>query len=206
MPRNNEREYRTMAVMTAKRAEGEAPTYRVEGYATTFDEPYLLYEYGSDKLYECIDRHAFDECDMSDCIMQYDHAGMVYARTRNGSLQLEVDDHGLKITADLSLTEESRKLWDAIDKGLVDRMSFCFTVDEDKYNEKTQTDTITVIRKIYDVSAVSIPANPGTEIGTARKAMLDGEIERLRTERSAKARRAKQARILRLRMKLKSEE
>lgn len=163
MPHNAEREYRSMACMAVKRsAEDAEQSFRIEGYATTFDEPYLLYEMGGEKLFESINPHAFDDCDMSDCILQFDHAGMVYARTRNNSLQLEVDEHGLKVTADLGLTEESRKVWEAINVGLIDRMSFCFTVDKDTYHEDTNTDEILSISKLYDVSVVSIPANPMT--------------------------------------------
>lgn len=200
MPKRNEREYRSMNGMICRSA--DEGSYVVEGYATTFNDPYLLYEFGGEKVFECVDRKAFDGCDMSDVIFQYDHAGMVYARTRNGSLKLEIDEHGLKVTADLGLTEESRKVYEAIQNGLIDRMSFAFTVDEDKWDEKTRTSTITRIGKLFDVSAVSIPANPNTEISAERKALLDGEIERVRTERCEREARLKKIRLLKLKIKV----
>ena len=61
----------------------------VEGYAATFDS---VTDLGWTK--EVIDRRAFDECDMTDVCMKYNHSDelLIMARTRNGSLQLEVDD------------------------------------------------------------------------------------------------------------------
>lgn len=168
----SERVYRSMAMVEV------APEYRVSGYAATF-ERYLLYEDNGERFYEQILPDAFAGADMSDVILQYDHAGMVYARTRNGSLSLRVDDHGLYIDADLSLTETSRQLWESIHTGLIDRMSFCFTVAESRVED--DTGVIVRIAKVYDVSAVSIPANPGTDIA-ARNAW-DGSIRAACAER-----------------------
>ena len=206
MPKNERREYLSMPVMAVQRAEGEeAPSYKVRGYASTFEEPYVLFEdWDGDPFYEIIDAHAFDEADMDDVIMQYDHMGMVFARTRNNSLSISIDDHGLLVEADLSLTQDSRRMWEAIDTGLVDRMSFCFVIAEDgeDYDKSTKTSRITKITKVYDVSAVSIPANPGTEISAARKRFLDGVIQEERTERSAAEAKAKRIRILRMKARI----
>ena len=204
MPKVNSREYRIMPVMQARTEEGEAKSFKVRGYASTFDEPYELYQdWDGNPIYEVIDRHAFDEADMTDVIFQYDHAGMVYARTRNGSLEIGTDDHGLWIEADLGLTEESRKIYDAIVKGLIDRMSFCFTIAEDgeTWDKKTNTSTVTKISKLYDVSAVSIPANPGTDISAERKQRMDGAIQEARAERLADEMRQRKIKILRAKAK-----
>ena len=206
MPKNDKREYRSMPVMAVARAEGEeAPSYKVRGYASTFDEPYVLFEdWDGEPFYEVIDPHAFDEADMDDVIMQYDHMGMVFARTRNSSLSISIDEHGLLVEADLGLTQDSRRMWEAINAGLVDRMSFCFVIADDgeKFDKASKTSRITKISKVYDVSAVSIPANPGTEISSARKRFLDGVIEEERTERSAAEARAKRIKILQMKARL----
>ena len=205
MPKVSTREYRTMPVLTRamEPAEGAAePSYKVRGYATTFGEKYVLFEdLDGDPVYEVIDAGAFAEADMDDVIMQFDHAGMVFARTRNGSLQVGTDEHGLWIEADLGLTEESRKLYDAIDKGLIDRMSFCFTIEEERFDKATKTSTIYRIGKLYDVSAVSIPANPGTEIAPERMKRMDGEIQEARAERLAEDIRRRKIKILRAKSK-----
>lgn len=170
--------------------EGEEKNYIVEGYATTFEEAYELYRDGKYVVREMVSKEAFKDTDMTDVIFQIDHEGRVYARTRNRSLSLEVDEHGLKTTTDLSLTESSRSVYEDIDKGLYDRMSFAFTVSKDSYEEEEMengdiivTRTILGIGKLYDVSAVSFPANPYTDISARSKDLIDGEIERFEAER-----------------------
>ena len=187
MPIKPEREYRNIEL---RAAETEENRYIVDGYATTFDSPYELYRDGKYIVMEQVDRHAFDEAYTEDTIFQYDHQGMVYARTRNETLKLETNDHGLKVTADLSSTEASRGIWDAINKGLIDRMSFAFTVSGDSYEEEEQengdiilTRTINKIGRLYDVSAVSFPANEQTSISARSKDAIDGEIRRIEAER-----------------------
>ncbi|AMC94664.1 hypothetical protein AOC36_09565 [Erysipelothrix larvae] len=154
--------------------------YIVEGYATTFDKPYVLFEYDGVKYYEVVDRNAFNGADMSDVIFQYDHQGKVYARISNETLSLKVDSHGLYIRADLSKTETSRQMYEEIESGLVTRMSFAFTVSQQEFNRDTRTRTIQSIKKVFDVSAVSIPANPDTEISA--RSFIDGVIEKEKQE------------------------
>ena len=197
MPMKAQREYRALAAVMEVRADAKEDEMIVEGYATTFNQPYELYSYGNYRYMEQVDPNAFEECDMDDVIMQYDHAGRVYARTRNGTLKLEVDDRGLKITADLSKTDTARQLYQEIREGMTDRMSFGFIVglDERTHIEDADAGTYTVIRtikrfkKLYDVSAVSIPANDQTSISA--RTLSDGwiaeaEAERLRAQRKAR--------------------
>ena len=188
MPIKADREYRSMELRTLEQTEDN--NYVVDGYATTFNSPYELYRDGKYIVMEQVDRHAFDEAYTEDTIFQYDHSGMVYARTRNKTLLLETNDHGLKVTADLGSTEASRGIWEAIDKGLIDRMSFAFTVAGDSYDEEEQengdiilTRTIKKIGRLYDVSAVSFPANEQTSISARTKELCNGEIAKFEAER-----------------------
>lgn len=186
----NEREIRS-AVEFRTAEDGE---YIVEGYATTFNDPYVMMEFDGIQYKEEVDRNAFDGADMNDVIFQYDHAGKVFARQKNGTLFLNCDDHGLHVRADLSKTEASRQMFEEIKSGLISEMSFAFTVAEDAYNNETRTRTITKIKKVYDVSAVSIPANPSTNISA--RSYFDGVIEVERAERlAAEERKAQIARI-----------
>jgi HK97 family phage prohead protease len=180
--KNNNREYRAIVSpfqiqSNEKRIDSD---YYVEGYATTFGQPYLLYEYDGIKYYEVIDRNALDGADMSDVIFQYDHEGKVFARQSNKTLILEADNHGLLICADLGKTTSSRGMFEEIESGLVTKMSWAFTVAEESYNSETRTRTILKIKKIYDVSAVSIPANQDTEINA--RSFVDGVIAREKQE------------------------
>lgn len=172
----NERIYRNLVEMIpveSNEAEVEK-SYQVKGYATTWN-PYVLGEIDGVQFLERIDKNAFDEADMSDIIMQYDHEGKVLARTSNGSLDIQVDDRGLFISADLSKSVAARDMYEEIKEGLVTKMSWAFTVAEESYNKDTRTRTISKVKKVYDVSAVSIPANDGTDI-TARS-FINGVIE-----------------------------
>ena len=188
----NGREYRAMT-MEIRDGENDETSMIVEGYATTFNQSYTLYDAADYKVIEQIDTHAFDGCDMSDVIMQYDHEGRVFARNKNGTLTLTVDSIGLKITANLGGTEIGRQLYQEIKGGYTDKMSFTFVVAEDKRetlrdheaDKVTVVRTITKIKKLYDVSAVSIPANGMTSISARRFA--DGVIEQIKAERLERA-------------------
>lgn len=168
MPVKADREYRKMPVFAIEKRDGEATeemAYRVSGYATTYNDPYVLGSVDGVDYLERIDPHALDGADLSDVIMQYDHEGRVLARQSNGTLWITTnDEHGIKVEADLSKTDASRALYEDISTGMVKDMSWAFTVAEDDYDIDTHTRTIKRVGKVYDVSAVSIPANPQTEI------------------------------------------
>jgi len=177
-----EREYRAIVSpfqiqSNEKRIESD---FYVEGYATTFNKPYLLYEYEGIKYYEVIDRNALDGADMSDVIFQLNHEGKVYARQSNKSLILQPDNHGLFVCADLGKTASARGIYEEIQSELITKMSWAFTVAEESYNTETRTRTILKIKKIYDVSAVSIPANQDTEINA--RSFVDGVIAKEKQE------------------------
>lgn len=197
----DEREYRVMPLLLTASEKRIDSDFYVEGYATTFNDPYELYEFEGNKYYEVIDRHALDGADMTDVIMQYDHAGRVRARTSNGSLGLEPDNHGLFIFGDLSRSSAAKELFEDIQNGLVTKMSWAFTVADDEYDRNTRTRTIKKIRKVYDVSAVSIPANGGTEISA--RSFLDGVIEAEKRETQEREERQKAVELQRQKLILK---
>jgi HK97 family phage prohead protease len=164
------------AVDAAKRIDTE---YYVEGYATTFDKPYVLWEFDDGtKYYERIDSHALDGADMKDVIMQYDHEGRVFARQSNKTLILIPDHRGLLVAADLGKTDLAKGLYQDIAAGMITKMSWAFTVAEDSYDRDTHTRTILKIKKVYDVSAVSIPANNDTDISARSYASRSYDAER----------------------------
>lgn len=178
------REYRNM-VMEIEEREDEQMV--VKGYASTFNEPYTLYQDEGYTFREEVSERAFDSTDMSDVIMQYDHQGRVFARKSNNTLMVTPDEKGLYIEADLGGTELGRQLYEEIRGGYTNKMSFGFTVSGD---EMVTNDTgghvdvlriITDIGKLYDVSAVSIPANDSTSISI--RSLTDGVICEIEAER-----------------------
>lgn len=202
------REYRDIS--SIERIEGDEKI--VEGYATTFNQPYELFRDawgGNTYIFrEQVDPNAFDNTDMNDVIMQYNHEGRVFARTNNGTLGLNADQKGLHIRADLGGTEIGRQLYEEIEGGYTDKMSFGFRVGKDKTEQTEERDnetgmvTVTILRtileisKLYDVSAVSIPANDATSI-SARN-YCDGVIAEIKEEFLAREQRERQKRKIKI--------
>ena len=195
MPVKSDREYRRIDVSGLEVREEQDGAKIVEGYATTFNQEYTLFGDSTYEVRESIDGHAFDETDMTDVIMQYDHAGRVFARNGNGTLSVRPDEHGLHIRADLGGTELGRQLYEEIRGGYTNKMSFGFTVSkQERMVEEIEGKTIvhrkiTGVKKLYDVSAVSLPANDATEI-SARN-FGEGVIREIEQELLAKRERAR---------------
>lgn len=189
------RQYRDICISNMElRADGDGDSKKVHGYATKFNTKYMLWGYSDYEVWEQIAPHAFDECDMSDVIMQYNHEGRVFARNSNGTLDLDIDGVGLAIDAELGGTTLGQQVYEEIAGGYTTKMSFGFTVGKDeRVTEEDHetgkivvTRTITKISKLYDVSAVSLPANDATSI-SARSysegviAELIEEVEKRKT-------------------------
>ena len=177
---NQNREYRSMELRIAKSEEENEEQYLVEGYASTF-EPYVLFSEGGVDYKEQIEPTAFDEADLTDVVFRVDH-------------------QGLGQRTDLSRTAAARELFADIEAGNYPKMSFAFTVAEngDSYDRKTHTRTISKIAKVFDVSPVSFPANPGTELSVSTRDYFNGVIEAERAERLAAEERERQIQRIKL--------
>ena len=181
----NNREYRNMTFEV--RTDGDEPSFLVEGYASTF-EPYKLIEIDGEDYNEKIMPDAFNDADLTDVVYRIDHEGKVYARSSAGTVKLDVDEHGLHQITDLSRTRAAREHYEDIVAGNYPQMSFAFTVAEDHYDAESRTRIIDRIAKVFDISAVSFPANPNTELyardyfNGVIEAEKAAEAERLRAE------------------------
>ena len=203
----DKREYRKIdAVMETRTAEDGQMI--VEGYATTYNQPYMLARDEKVIVMEQVDARAADKADKSDTIMQYDHEGPVFARISNGTLELISDEHGLKVRAYLGGTERGRQLFEEIAGGYVNKMSIAFNVRKEKRTRTKNAEGIIIITrtieefgKIFDVSAVSIPANDATEISS--RTISDGLITE--AEEEIRAEEERQRRIGEIRKILKGE-
>lgn len=194
MPIRNDREYRSFNIET--RAD-EENNYIVEGYASTFEQYPLFEDFDGTVFNERIDRHAFDDADMTDVVFLLDHTGRVYARTKNNTVSLSIDDHGLLTRTDLSRTESARQVAEDIRVGNYSQMSFAFTVAEDHFERESNTRVIDRVKKVFDISAVAFPANPGTDIGVSMRDYFHGEMEKVEAER------LQQEKLTRMREELK---
>ncbi|MDU2285239.1 HK97 family phage prohead protease [Clostridium sp.] len=156
----------------------------IEGYAITYDQP-ATHEYGGRKFTEIIKRGALDYTDMSDVPLRYNHndTWCIMARTRNNSLQLIKDERGLKIVAELIDTQSNRDIYKSIQEGLIDKMSFAFTVsdrgDNWTYGDDETLREVTAIKKLYDVSVVDTPFYDTTSVFARSFELLENNLKQL---------------------------
>ena len=184
----NEREYRDFILTVVPTEEQTEERKIVRGYASTFNQPYTLWEDEEFVVQEQVDSKAFDGADMEDVIFQYNHEGRVFARVSNGTLSVAPDETGLSIEADLGGTDIGQQLFQEIRGGYTTKMSYGYTVNGSEWEERKLDDgrtlelrTVTSIGKVYDVSAVSIPANNATSISVRN--LSDGVIAEVKAER-----------------------
>ena len=194
------REYRNLGTFEVNDEDDGNVSYRVQGYASTFEE-YKLFDDDGVEFFERISPDAFNDADMTDVVFLRDHEGRVLARTKNGTINLTVDNRGLFTDTDLGLTEAGRDMFEDVQVGNYSQMSFSFIVAEDHYEEQARkiTRVIDRVGKVFDISAVAFPANPTTDIGVAYRSLFDGVIEKREAER-LKAERARK--LLALKLKL----
>ena len=219
MPIFKNREYRSFAFTNNQAQEKRIDSdFYIEGYATTFNDPYLMIETEEFKIYEQIDRNALTGADMSDVKFQINHENTVYARMKQKTLGIEVNDKGILTYADLSKTTSARERYEEIEAGYIDQMSWAFTVAEQRFDWNDDltvcTRSIDKVKKVYEVSGVTNPANPNTDLGVRTmienngnngetriiKDLLNGAIESRQQELLKRKEIKKQ--ILRIKLKL----
>ena len=182
----------------------EAEKMVIEGYAIVFNQETLIgdREHG---FTEVIDKRSLDGADLEDVPLKYNHTDnrLILARTRNGSLTFQIDDHGLKIRAELIDTQSNRDVYQSIVAGLLDKMSFAFTVKSQSWDRSGEVPkrTITQIDRLYDVSVVDLPAYEGTSIDALARSLeiADAELGALENVKNEQIRQ-----VMRKRLKLKT--
>lgn len=178
-------------LMEVRAVDSEDDKMRVEGYAVTFEQP-ATHKYGSRKFTETIKRGALDKTEMKDVPLRYNHNDnvMVMARTRNKSLKLTKDEKGLKIEAELLDTQSNRDLYKGIKEGLIDKMSFAFSVADGgstwTFKDDETIRDVTNIDKLYDVSVVDTPFYDSTSVYARSLELLESEERRLDSLREIK--------------------
>lgn len=175
----------------------------LEGYALVFNNETLIgdEEYG---FLEEIDSRALSETKMKDVPMKYNHMDsfLIIARTKNQSLSLIVDSIGLKVRAELLDTNTNQDIYKMVRSGLLDKMSFAFTVDEQVWNREGRIPkrTITKIERLYDVSIVDTPAYDATSIYARSLESMELELKAMDLVEQEE-----QSRIIKKRIKIKSQ-
>lgn len=186
------REYRSFELRS--KSENEPDDRMIlEGRAVVFNSPEVMFTDADGTEYrEQVDRDAFLNAKIDDVILNMNHEGQALARTRNNTLQLELNEDGLDIMADMSKSRASRDAYEAVQNGLLDKMSFAFTVARDFYDENTHTRTILEIDRLYDVSLVNFPAYEQTSVSARSYYEAKAEAEH-RAAEAAREREEKRA-------------
>lgn len=178
-----EKAMKEMRISELRALQEENDEMIIEGYAVVFETEADL---GWCK--EVISRDAFNNCNMSDCVLKYNHNDncLILARTRNKSLELLVDSKGLKIRASLIDTTQNRDIYKMIKAGLLDKMSFAFSVRQQEWDYENDTRRITDISQLFDVSVVDVPAYDDTEIYARNKEEYQEEKDKYIKEKTEK--------------------
>lgn len=181
--------YRSFSVRAADPEGNNDNEMWVEGKAVSFNSPTVIFEIGGTEYKEQIDRHAFDEANMSDVIFNYNHGhvGRVMARTKNCTLILTIKEDGLYMRANLAGTEQGRQVYQEIKDGYLCKMSFQFTIKEESYDKDNHTYTIYRIKRLFDVSVVDIPAYDDTSIEARRNSIIEAIAAAEKEAREAEA-------------------
>jgi HK97 family phage prohead protease len=166
-----DREYRNFTFETDEEM-------RLVGVPVVFEQETVLYEIDGVQYKEIIDRNAFSNAKIDDTVLNIDHEGKPAAKTKNGTLKLDLRSDGLHIEADLSKNATGRELYEDVKNGFYDKMSFAFSVEADEYNRETHTRRITKIKRLYDVSCVTEPAYSQTSVSA--RSFFDAEVEKER--------------------------
>ena len=187
------RDFRITDIEVREAAEGEPERLIIRGVPCVFNEETLLVQWDNYQIYEQVDERAFDEADMSDVIFNCNHGGRVFARTRNGSLKLNINRKEKRLEMETELWDDDeghRQLYRDIKRGNIDKMSFAFTINRQEVTrEELKEENATIykihrkiagIERLFDVSAVDIPAYDATEISARR--LLDAESKEQEAE------------------------
>jgi len=175
----------------------------IEGYAIKFNEQTLI---GTEAhgFNEVIDSKALTETNMKDVPLKYNHQDnfLVIARTRNKSLELVIDEIGLKIRAELLDTQSNQDIYKMVKSGLLDKMSFAFTVKSQSWDRTGSVPlrTIQSIDRLYDVSIVDVPAYEGTSVYARSLELMDIDTKELDYLKLAR-----QTEIIRKKIKIKGD-
>lgn len=198
---SKDRQYRNFEF--ERREKTEDGKMMVTGKPIAFNSETVIWEYDGVQYKEIIDARAFDGAKIDDVVLNIDHMGKPAAKTKNNTLKLDIRADGVYMDADLSQNSTGRELYEDIESGFYDKMSFAFSVEEDSYNRDTHTRTIMKIKRLYDVSAVTFPAYEQTSISARSWAEAQYGIEAAEVAATEVAKRQVDLESLKLKNKIK---
>jgi len=148
----------------------------IVGTATVFNSSYDMGWYDEEMTSD-----AFDDADMNDVVALFNHdANMVLARTKSGTLKLKVTGNAMEYEFEAPNTTLGNDLLEMVKRGDVYQSSFAFSVEAEDWQEREGMKPKRVIRgikKVYDVSPVTYPANPDTMVAKRSYEQIAGKVD-----------------------------
>ncbi len=164
------------------RAKPESRT--IYGTATVFNNAYDMGWYDEE-----MDKDVLKDTDLSDVVALFNHdQNAVLARTKSGTLKLKITDDAMEYEFDAPNTSLGNDLIEMVRRGDVYQSSFAFTVEKESWQEQSGMKPkrlIRSIKKVYDVSPVTYPANPDTMVAKRSYEYtknIDDELDNLNQE------------------------
>ena len=181
---NKRSEYRTCKIETRVDEKQEGGKKLVlRGYPILFNTETNIYDFWYGEVRETILPTALNGTDLTDVYLITGHniePDKVLGRN-NVNMRMEVDDTGLFFECKLPNTQLARDIYNLIEEGIVDGMSFGFTCS-DEVNEATMTRTITHIDELFEVTITPFPAYKEASV-IVQKQRTKEEQEKLAKER-----------------------
>lgn len=182
----NEREIRYGSIQVREAeipSENDSDFYVLEGTPIVFNQKTKLGKnpFSGSDIYEIIEPTALDSADLTDVVFNVNHGegNHAVARTRNNTLQLTKEADGLHCRVLLDKDNpRCVQVYKDVKSGLLDKMSFAFTIREESFDKEESCYHVRAIDKVYDVSAVEFPAYDTTSISARRASEAVAERER----------------------------
>lgn len=150
----------------------------VEGYALKFNTPSK--DLGG--FIEKIDARALDDVNMDDVKLLFNHdRGNLLGRIKSGTLEVSVDEVGLKFRCELPNTTLGKDVMELVKRGDLSQCSFGFTVAEHEWDWSGEKPvrTIKKIDTLIEISLVSIPAYDDTDVTVAKRSLENMEVNEM---------------------------
>ena len=173
-----------------ERNSNDNDTLLFTGYASVFNKPYGVRD-SRGQYNETIKPGAFKKTlkEQDDVRFLVNHDGIPLARTSSGTLELEEDDYGLFVRAELDPSNPTvAEVASAMKRGDLNEMSFAFAAIKDNFDQNGENREVNEAR-LFDVSVVTYPANPwagaklrGIDIENLHKELVEARSGEQATE------------------------
>ena len=188
MEQMKQSEYRSIKFETRVEEKQEGGKKLVlRGYPILFNTDTSIYDYWYGEVRETILPTALEGTDLSNVYLVGGHEitpDKVLGRN-NVNMRMEIDETGLFFECELPNTQYARDIYNLIETGIIDGMSFGFRCS-DEVNEATMTRTITHIDELFEITITPFPAYKEASVIVQKQRQATEDEEKEKAEAEAK--------------------